>query len=253
MPEIGKAGAASVSSGLQASYRNIELALVVGFCGGVPSLPHNNSELILGDVILSDSVVDYNFGRQYPDGFQRKNTVNESLGRPSRKIRSILACIKSCNAHIEFRNLVLEHLRCLQVQERRACVCADCNSDQDPVCTDALKCDCKELRCAEKVIPRHRLKNTPEPEIHIGTMASADTVMKSGRHHDKLAEKEGIIGFEMEGAGVWGNIPCMIIKGVCDYTDSHKNKRWHAYATATAAAAAKTFLTYWDSGRNEIV
>jgi nucleoside phosphorylase len=81
--------------------------------------------------------------------------------------------------------------------------------------------------------------------VHIGTIASASTVMKSGKHHDALAEKEGVIAFEMEGAGVWDNLPCIIIKGVCDYADSHKNKRWQNYAAATAASCLKAFLEYW--------
>lgn len=66
--------------------------------------------------------------------------------------------------------------------------------------------------------------------------------MKSGEYRDKVAVKEGVIGFEMEGAGVWDNVLCVIIKGVCDYVDSHKNKRWQAYAAATGASAAKAFL-----------
>jgi nucleoside phosphorylase len=69
--------------------------------------------------------------------------------------------------------------------------------------------------------------------------------MKSGQHRDEIAKREKVIGFEMEGAGVWDNIPCIIIKGVCDYADSHKNKSWQAYAAATGASAAKAFLEYW--------
>ncbi|KAL4869013.1 P-loop containing nucleoside triphosphate hydrolase protein [Aspergillus spectabilis] len=70
--------------------------------------------------------------------------------------------------------------------------------------------------------------------------------MKSGEHRDNLVKLEGVIGFEMEGAGVWNNISCVIIKGVCDYADSHKNKAWQAYAAATGAATAKAFLEYWE-------
>jgi nucleoside phosphorylase len=69
--------------------------------------------------------------------------------------------------------------------------------------------------------------------------------MKSGEHRDRLVQSESVIGFEMEGAGVWDNISCIIIKGVCDYADSHKNKAWQSYAAATGAAAAKAFLEYW--------
>jgi nucleoside phosphorylase len=49
----------------------------------------------------------------------------------------------------------------------------------------------------------------------------------------------------MESAGVWDNFPCVVIKGVCDYADSHKNKKWQGYAAATAAACMKAFLKEW--------
>jgi nucleoside phosphorylase len=68
--------------------------------------------------------------------------------------------------------------------------------------------------------------------------------MKSGQHRDEIASKEMVLGIEMEGAGVWDNGPCIIIKGVCDYSDSHKSKVWQAYAAATGASVAKAFLEY---------
>jgi hypothetical protein len=40
----------------------------------------------------------------------------------------------------------------------------------------------------------------------------------------------------------------LVIKGVCDYADSHKNKRWQGYAAATAAAVTKGFLENWGTG-----
>ena len=67
--------------------------------------------------------------------------------------------------------------------------------------------------------------------------------MKSAQHRDKIAGTEQVIGFEMEGAGVWDHFPTVVIKGVCDYADSHKNKRWQRYAAATAAACMKAFLS----------
>lgn len=69
--------------------------------------------------------------------------------------------------------------------------------------------------------------------------------MKSGQDRDEIAAREGVIAFEMEGAGVWDNFPCVVIKGVCDYADSHKNKDWQKYAAATAAACMKAFLEQW--------
>ena len=66
--------------------------------------------------------------------------------------------------------------------------------------------------------------------------------MKSGEDRDRIAKEEGVLAFEMEGAGVWDAIPCIVIKGICDYADSHKHKRWQDFAAATAAASMKALL-----------
>jgi hypothetical protein len=66
--------------------------------------------------------------------------------------------------------------------------------------------------------------------------------MKSGEDRDRIAKTKGVIAFEMEGAGIWEEVPCLIIKGVCDYADCHKNKKWQNFAAATAASAAKAIL-----------
>ncbi|KAL3444390.1 hypothetical protein BJX65DRAFT_310973 [Aspergillus insuetus] len=46
----------------------------------------------------------------------------------------------------------------------------------------------------------------------------------------------------MEAAGLMNTYPCLVIRGICDYADSHKNKAWQGYAAATAAAFAKELL-----------
>lgn len=106
-----------------------------------------------------------------------------------------------------------------------------------PVCDKALIASCSELGCSSKfLVPRARSlhrqgkqqdPSTPNtvhmPTIHTGSIASGDTVMKSGVDRDIIAQKEGIIAFEMEAAGLWGEIPCLVIKGVSDYADSHKH------------------------------
>lgn len=58
--------------------------------------------------------------------------------------------------------------------------------------------------------------------------------------------KEGAICFEIVSARLMGNFMCRMIKGICYYADSHKNKRWQSYATATAAAFARTLLSFID-------
>jgi hypothetical protein len=46
----------------------------------------------------------------------------------------------------------------------------------------------------------------------------------------------------MEAAGLMDYFPCLVIRGLCDYSDSHKTKRWQSYAAVVAAAYAKDLL-----------
>lgn len=69
--------------------------------------------------------------------------------------------------------------------------------------------------------------------------------MKSGEDRDHIARKLGVIAFEMESAGVWDSLPCLVVKGECDYTDSRKAKATQNYAAATAAACTKAILRHW--------
>jgi hypothetical protein len=48
----------------------------------------------------------------------------------------------------------------------------------------------------------------------------------------------------MEGAGIMNTMPSLVIRGICDYSDSHKNKRFQEFAAATAASYAKLLLSY---------
>lgn len=276
MPGIGKGSAATVASSLQVSYTGIELALVVGICGGTPQ-PSKSQDIFLGDVIISDSVIEYGFGRQYPGGFQRKTGVKDTLPRPSREIRTLLNGLRTENTGIELQNQAEQYLRVLQQKGAKwshpkvddvvfkasyihkhsdytplgMCSCFG-GASPDQICEEALEADCDGLGCDKGQIIRHRevLEAIPT-SIHIGPVVSADTVMKSGQHRDEIVKKEKAIGFEMEGAGVWDNIPCIIIKGVCDYADSHKNKLWQAYAAATGASVMKAFLEYWRPANNK--
>ncbi|EXL68716.1 hypothetical protein FOPG_15233 [Fusarium oxysporum f. sp. conglutinans race 2 54008] len=81
-----------------------------------------------------------------------------------------------------------------------------------------------------------------KPLIFLGRFGSGDTVFKSSKDRDGLAERLGIAAFEMESAGLWEDLPCIVVKGVCDYADSHKNKEWQDFAAATSASVVKALL-----------
>lgn len=84
---------------------------------------------------------------------------------------------------------------------------------------------------------------SPGPKIHYGLIASGNQVMRHGSTRDGLAQDLGILCFEMEAAGLMDNFSCLVVRGICDYADSHKNKDWQGYAAATAAGYAKDLLS----------
>lgn len=80
--------------------------------------------------------------------------------------------------------------------------------------------------------------------VHYGTIASGNRMMKSAEERDRVsAELGGVLCFEMEAAGLMNSFPCLVIRGISDYADSHRNKKWQPYAAATAAACAKEILS----------
>jgi nucleoside phosphorylase len=88
----------------------------------------------------------------------------------------------------------------------------------------------------------HHCNLVRETKIHFGRYASGNAVMKSGHRRDLLIREEGVIGFEMEGAGAWEVFGTIVVKGVVDYADSHKNKRWRGYPAARAALCAAAMI-----------
>lgn len=92
-----------------------------------------------------------------------------------------------------------------------------------------------------RLIPREP-RPTSEPVIFYGNIASADQVMRHAHTRDALRDKYKVLCFEMEAAGLMNDFPCLVIRGICDYSDSHKNKLWQRYAAATAAAYARELL-----------
>jgi nucleoside phosphorylase len=94
-----------------------------------------------------------------------------------------------------------------------------------------------------KLISRsERAEDEDDLVVHYGLIASGNELMKDALLRDTLIAEKGILCFETEAAGLMNSFPCLIIRGICDYSDSHKNGEWQGYATIAAAAYAKDLL-----------
>ncbi|KAK6354667.1 hypothetical protein TWF696_003807 [Orbilia brochopaga] len=274
---MGKASAASTATTIQKDYPKVRLAFLVGICGGVPR--HGDQEILLGDVVISSGIIQYDFGKQYPGNYSTKDSLKHHS--TEKLIRNQLCMLENDDDRDDLQEMMARHLKTLQAkaeQKQRGerykylgaandklfkshyrhkhrilkdSECATCDNGLDTVCEDALTSDCERLHCDEEnLVPRKRLErlknlngeSAHEPFIHVGLVGSGDTVIKSGEHRDGLAKFGKMIAFEMEGAGISEVVQCIVVKGVCDYADSHKNKSWQNFAAAMAASALKAIL-----------
>jgi nucleoside phosphorylase len=284
LSNMGKSNAAGTAASLRSSYPCVRLALLVGICGGAPKTK-DGTEILLDDVIISKSVVQYDLVRLYADSRVVRDTVEDALGRPTKDIRSMVAMLETDRGRERLENKAAEYLRKLQakpVRQRRGrdytypgpdkdhlypsdyqhkhhslatCICAGHKGGTDPVCEASRSLSCEEVGCdLTSVIKRDRIgekrraldegrqDDAQAPWIFVGRLCSGDSVIKSAAERERLFTQHNAIGWEMEGAGVWDEVPCLVVKGVCDYADSHKDKSWQNFAAATAASTAKALL-----------
>jgi nucleoside phosphorylase len=289
---VGKVNAANAAASLHSSFTGLRLVLLVGGCAAVPQ--SNDTEILLGDVIISTGVVQYDLGRMYPGDFVRKNTAGDSLSKPRKEIGNLLTALQIPHARdklMERSAYLLTNLQRTMMMngygikyqypgvredklyeagyrhKHRATGCSTCNVKDDMACEAALHATCEDLGCEEThLVIRKGLEKKlrlcqsgdashQNPNIFFGVFGSGDLVMKSGEYRDTLARREEVIAFEMEAAGIWEEVPSLVIKGVFDYGDSHKSKRWQAFASATAACVARAIIekfAWTDRGELQI-
>jgi nucleoside phosphorylase len=64
-------------------------------------------------------------------------------------------------------------------------------------------------------------------------------VVKDAILRDQLAKEYRLLCFEMEVASALADFPCIVIRRILDYCNSHKNDQWHRYVATMAAAYAR--------------
>jgi nucleoside phosphorylase len=249
--EYGTNAASAVMQNLRRSFPRVETCLLVGIGGGVPS---GENDIRLGDVVVSHpigahpAVLQYDMGKILDNGdFERTGRLQE----PPRLLMTAISNLKSnpnpgANPLQSFLEIIGEGRSSYQLPggEKDVLFAAD-----SPHQTTDSHCQ----QCEGELIDRS-VRESDQPRIFYGPIGSGNQVMKSAKIRDCLRARHKILCFEMEAAGVMNLIPCLVIRGICDYADSHKNKVWQEYPAAAAASYAKLLLSvlrsYLDTGPN---
>jgi nucleoside phosphorylase len=217
---------------------------MVGIGGGAPT---EENDIRLGDVVVSvpnkmcSGVVQYDCGKRLPAGdFVQTGQLNappEVLLGAIRKIRRVHNDpVKADRIAEHTKRMDDYHPAYVRPVEDYLY-----RSDYHHVGGERTCNSCSK----EMLISRpNRQQSARQISVHYGTIASGNSVIKDAQLRDRYARgtSVNVLCFEMEAAGLMNDIPCLIIRGICDYSDSHKNDDWHKYAALTAAAYAREVL-----------
>ncbi|KAK5046236.1 hypothetical protein LTR84_008379 [Exophiala bonariae] len=235
----GTNAAATVATQMFRTFTQIRICLMVGIGGGVPG---GDRDVRLGDVVVGqDGVVQYDLGKTIQGGAFQQTGV---LTKPPASLLSILSELKTKymmdgshfsnyipDAFKSFPNMAVD----FAFPGAGDDVLFKSGYDHPQGLPNCSNCD-----------PHHiedRAMRTPQlPKVHYGLIASGNQVMRHGATREKLRAETKAICFEMEAAGLVDIVPSLVIRGICDYSDSHKNKAWQPYAALTAACYARAYL-----------
>ncbi|KAI0491240.1 purine and uridine phosphorylase [Xylaria cf. heliscus] len=237
LPTCGTNNAAMVASNIRRSFPSIRMYLMVGIGGGVPG----EADIRLGDVVVGTKVIQSDLGKIIQHGeFQ-------PTGEPRQPLPEFLMAISRLRAlHETAPSKIPVILSQMQELHPGMSEYTDRGQLQD-LLFDSTYDHAKTIKkcnlCDQSRLVRRDPRPDNNPRIHYGTIASGNQVMKHAQTRDQQAQRFNAICFEMEAAGLMDILQCLVIRGICDYSDSHKSKEWQKYACATAAAYTKELLS----------
>ena len=263
---VGNSSSATVATRMISTFPSIKFGLMVGIGGGIPP------KVRLGDVVVSTpmdgfpGVVQWDFGKAEQGGsFKRTGSLNNP---PS----ALLAALTKLESEHEMDGpKIPQYLEALKEKWPRlaqkytrsdsledvlfkpeyghiskstvdrgsiADNDSERSSDGEDVDEGERSCRFCDMTKVVKRKPRGML-------VHYGLIASGNQVIKDATLRDTLSKRLGgnVLCVEMEAAGLMNDFPCIVVRGICDYADSHKNKDWQEHAAAVAAAFAKELLS----------
>ncbi|KAI9898851.1 hypothetical protein N3K66_005312 [Trichothecium roseum] len=235
------------------SFPNLRFGLFVGIGGGAPSQRH---DIRLGDVVVSRphrgrcGFLQYDF-----DSTLRREALvpaGPSHDPPAPLLSAMIALesehFLQGNQLAQAVNRTLDKFPNLRKMAKRPEQSTDqlyegvCSQFAEGKAADHHHTICDDSCSPGSVSRPPRSEDEDDPSVHYGLIASADRRMENSQCRDKLAAANDVLCFDVEAAGLTDAVPSLVIRGICDYSDSHKYDPWRGYAGMTAGAYARDLL-----------
>ena len=245
----GNVNAGRLVGPLFSTFPNIKMTLLVGIGGGVPSRTSADNpleDIHLGDVVVgwpgdgTDAVIYYESGRSLVDNHF------EIIGKIDRPDWVLLQALGVLQSNHRFNQTSFDnHVHRLQADQRFA----HPGIEHDRLFRSGYKHQGKKQDCvtcddSERVQRKGRTEEHKEKLVfHAGRIGTGNSIILDGEKRDWINERcGGLQCIEMSAAGVDATRNCLVIRGISDYCDSHKNGVWKNYAAAMAAVFARELL-----------
>lgn len=210
---------------MQNHFPGIETIIMVGIAGGVPSPDNISKHIRLGDIVVSEGVIQYDFVKETSE----KIICRSTPAKPSAKLLEALEAIK-----------VKEYE---EIYAWKSLIDAYAvNKFAKPSCDDVLHDSMGRIISHPRDIHRDCY-----PKVFYGKIASANTLLKNFERRQKLKEQYGVLAVEMEASGIadatWETgAGYLVIRGISDYCDDYKNDDWQEYAAMVAACYTRDLI-----------
>ncbi|THY01897.1 hypothetical protein D6D03_05467 [Aureobasidium pullulans] len=250
----GNCSAATVVAQMRGTFPQLRFGLLVGIGGGVPAST-DAGPIRLGHIVVSKPVGQHSGAVQYDHGKAEAGTfIRTGFLAPPPNVLLNAARESEVRRRRLSEDPLVAHFRRIDTSKRGLRNYNRPSSDQDHLYEPSYvhvdreksckKCGCEAGERVDRSTDDSDDENIYEEDdnwltVHRGTIASGELVMRNGRQRDTLAQSDKILCFEMEAAGALNDFPCLVVRGISDYSDSHKNDKWHGYAAAVAAAYAR--------------
>ncbi|KAF4277594.1 hypothetical protein KXW75_005350 [Aspergillus fumigatus] len=239
----GTTSATSVVTQMRLTFPFLRLGLVVGIGGGVPN---RSTDIRLGDVVVSvpnetsGGVIQYDYGKTCLEGsLQRTGALN----KPPQILLTALTRMAGDTMlpRSQTGRFPSDYLQIIRTKQKDFGRPANDWLFHSTYDHQSSRKDCSS--CDKNQLVQRAPRANDEPCVHYGLIASGNQLMKDARTRDAIARELNVLCFEMEAAGIMDQLPCLVVRGICDYCDSHKSDEWQQYAALTAAVYSKALLS----------
>lgn len=224
---MGNNKAAIRATNMLSHFKSIDSIIMTGIAGGIPSFQNDDKQVRLGDIVVSNGVTQYDFVKETPE----KIEIRSTSAKPSAQLLEAVDVMKI----YEYENVYPWHEYLDEFSSNPQFIKPEADTDK--------LYDLEDNLCEHP----YDGTRTEYPKAFMGGIASANDLLKNPNKRNMLKEAYGVLAVEMEASGIadatWEHlVGYLVVRGICDYCDTHKNDVWQEYAALVAAAYTRSLI-----------